>query len=74
MNAKDIMTSPVLTVGPETSVREIAALLFVSVAPDTSVADIASLPESRGIKRVPVPGVRKVEDHHLLYQVVSCAL
>jgi CBS domain-containing protein len=28
MNAKDIMTSPVVTVGPETSVREIAALLL----------------------------------------------
>ncbi len=28
MNAKDIMTSPVITVGPETSVREIAALLL----------------------------------------------
>lgn len=28
MNAEDIMTSPVVTVGPETSVREIAALLL----------------------------------------------
>jgi CBS-domain-containing membrane protein len=28
MNAKDIMTSPVITVGPEASVREIAALLL----------------------------------------------
>jgi CBS domain-containing protein len=28
MNAEDIMTSPVITVGPETLVREIAALLF----------------------------------------------
>ena len=28
MNAEDIMTSPVITVGPETSVREIAALLL----------------------------------------------
>ena len=28
MNAADIMTSPVITIGPETSVREIAALLL----------------------------------------------
>ena len=28
MNAEDIMTSPVVTVGPETTVREIAALLL----------------------------------------------
>ena len=28
MKAKDIMTSPVVTVTPEASVREIAALLF----------------------------------------------
>ncbi len=28
MKAKDIMTSPVITVGPDTGVREIAALLF----------------------------------------------
>src|SRR4051794_5927958 len=28
MNAKDIMTSPVLSVSPDTPVREIAALLF----------------------------------------------
>ncbi|MGH8709523.1 MAG: CBS domain-containing protein, partial [Burkholderiales bacterium] len=28
MKASDIMTSPVLTVGPETQIKEIAALLF----------------------------------------------
>lgn len=28
MNAKDIMTSPVITVGPETTVRAIAALPY----------------------------------------------
>ena len=28
MRAKDIMTAPVITIGPETSVRQIAALLF----------------------------------------------
>ena len=28
MNAKDIMSTPVVTVGPHTSVRDIAGLLF----------------------------------------------
>src|SRR5436853_255709 len=38
MKARDIMTVPVITIGPDAPVRDIAALLF----------------ETRGIKRVPV--------------------
>ena len=48
MKAKDIMTAPVATVGPETSVHEIAALLFerrisaVPVVEDDELVGIVS--------------------------------
>ncbi|MEO8718004.1 MAG: CBS domain-containing protein [Burkholderiales bacterium] len=43
MKARDIMTSPVVTVGPETQVKEIAALLFERRISAVPVVDGATL-------------------------------